>query len=78
MRLCREHREEGEEGKVEVEERRAGRVLFGAGGKRWGGGKRQLWLKKKERKLLPNTVEQEEGLGAANHSPERERGGQGL
>lgn len=33
MRLCREHRGEGEEeGKVDVEERRAGRVLFGAGG----------------------------------------------
>lgn len=68
MRLCREHREEEEEGKVEVEERRAGRVLFGAGGKRWGG-KRQLWLKKKERKLLPNTVEQEEGLGARKSLP---------
>lgn len=39
MRLCREHRgEEEDEGEVEVEERRAERVLF----RSWGGGKRQL------------------------------------
>lgn len=59
------------------EETRAGRVLFGAGGQELGrevGYKRQLSLKKKERKLLPNTVEQEEGLGAHKSLPlERKR-----
>lgn len=68
MRLCREHRGEDEEGEVGVEERRAERVLFGAGG----GGQETTRLKKNERKLLPNTVEQEEGLSAHKSLP-RER-----
>lgn len=69
---------------VEVEERRESFVQ-GAEGQEWvgwvlvKGAKRQLRLKKKERKLLPSTLEQEEGLGACKSLPwERERRGQGL
>lgn len=59
---------------VEVEERRESFVQ-GAEGQEWvgwvlvKGAKRQLGLKKKERKLLPSTLEQEEGPGACKSLP---------
>ncbi len=72
MRLRREHRAEEEEWEVEVEERRAERVLFCAGGQESEGARDNS--AKKERKLLPST---EEGLGACKSLPSEKEGGQG-
>ncbi len=73
MRLCREHRGEDEEREVGVEERRAERVLFGAGGQEFGVGARDNSAKKERKKTPPKHSRAGGGAGCSQITPQREK-----